>query len=320
MITNCVPRELVRLSAFIEHVPDPVSAENLQAFTQSRTNFFQRVAEKYYRGLESIDKKRFYEALLQTFLHNTANVDFQWEFVDLGLVFRRKEPPYQQSRCHILCRPAQKALLGVFRFFDLPKDIKDRLRIGDLSGKEFEEALFHQLLCVKKPIRLKTTDLNNKNESTIDVDFDECITIKSPNVSLGQGCHNILSHGYPDYPRFDYMLGPKFFQVSVSDFQIHDTGSAKIEKAFEDRGRDGLNQIERYLNDMYGAGHSAKITNNRFVVTKGGVPVPGFRVVYIRGRPGKLSHPQLVKRLPDVAHIAFEEIREKLFKNVFDTD
>jgi hypothetical protein len=71
-----------------------------------------------------------------------------------------------------------------------------------------------------------------------------------------------------------------------------------------------------YLNDLYGAVHSAMIQNNGFVVTKGGVPVPGFRIVYIRGSSGKPAHRELVNRFPDVLHVTFEELLDKLFKNI----
>ncbi|KAF9537359.1 hypothetical protein EC957_008399 [Mortierella hygrophila] len=45
-----------------------------------------------------------------------------------------------------------------------------------------------------------------------------------------------------------------------------------------------------------------------FVVTKNGAKVPGFRIVYIHGSPGKPSHRDLVKKFPDVRHISFEEM------------
>ncbi|KAF9898431.1 hypothetical protein EC991_011293, partial [Linnemannia zychae] len=135
-------------------------------------------------------------------------------------------------------------------------------------------------------------------------------------TSLGYGHENVLTRGYDRYPRFDFMLGPMFIQASISDFASHNTESADLSKAFNVRDDNGTNQIERYLNDLYGPGHSAKIDGNRFVVTKNDVPVPGFRIVYIRGSPGKLSHRALVKKFPDVRHISFEEVRDNLFKNI----
>lgn len=112
------------------------------------------------------------------------------------------------------------------------------------------------------------------------------------------------------------MLGPLFIQASVSDFGRHNTGLADISKAFNVRDDNGTNQIERYLNNLYGPNHSAEIEDNRFVVTRDGVPVPGFRVVYIRGISGKPKHGELVKKFPDVRHISLEELTKKLFKNI----
>ncbi|KAF9185058.1 hypothetical protein BGZ50_003296 [Haplosporangium sp. Z 11] len=243
--------------------------------------------------------------------------------MDLGLIYRRREASFRPAVCHILCRPAHQALLKLLKSFALPDDIKQRIRLGQLSGDEFEQALFHQLLCATKPKLLNATDLNNNHPTTIVMDFVDCNTIRGPNVSLGHGHDKVLCRGYKNYPRFDYMLGPMFIQVSISDFASHnESKTADITKASSKApGED--NQIECYLNEVYGPGHSAEIVNNRFVVTRadvtrGGVPVPvpGFRVVYIRGSPGKPAHRTLAKKFPDVVHIVFEELQEKLFKNI----
>ncbi|KAG0097497.1 hypothetical protein BGZ93_002601 [Podila epicladia] len=113
------------------------------------------------------------------------------------------------------------------------------------------------------------------------------------------------------------MLGPMFIQVSISDFGQHNKKeSADIRKAFSGRDSEGTNHFERYLNDLYGPGHSAMIDDNRFVVMKDGEPVPGFRIVYIRGSPGKPAHREWVNKLPDVLHITFEELKDTLFKSI----
>ncbi|KAG0277571.1 hypothetical protein BGZ95_005706, partial [Linnemannia exigua] len=65
--------------------------------------------------------------------------------------------------------------------------------------------------------------------------------------------------------------------------------SADVHKAFNDR-EGATNQIECYLNDMFGPGHSAKIENDGFAVNKNGVPVPRFHIVYIHGSSGKPAH------------------------------
>ncbi|KAG0271415.1 hypothetical protein BGZ95_000771 [Linnemannia exigua] len=141
-------------------------------------------------------------------------------------------------------------------------------------------------------------------------------------ASLGSGHEKVLTCGYEGHPRFDFILGPLFIQVYISDFGKHNKDSAELSKAFNVRDSGNTNQIERYLNDMFGPGHSARIERGKFVVTqiKGPglepVPVLGFHIVYIRGSPGKPEHRELVKTFPDVLHISFEELKEKLFKNI----
>ncbi|KAF9581432.1 hypothetical protein BGW38_001546 [Lunasporangiospora selenospora] len=173
-----------------------------------------------------------------------------------------------------------------------------------LGGDDFETAICHQFISTAKPIVLNATDINGSNPITIALDFSHCDTLQFGKTSLGSGHENVLTRGYEGYPRFDFIQGPLFIQASIGDFGRHNTGSAKLSKAFNVRDTDGTNQIERYLNDLYGPDHSAKIH----------VPVPGFRVVYIRGSPGKPSHRDLVKRFPDVRHASFEEVKENLFK------
>ncbi|KAF9097655.1 hypothetical protein BGX27_000925, partial [Mortierella sp. AM989] len=158
--------------------------------------------------------------------------------------------------------------------------------------------------------------LNNKNQQSISLEFDEWGTIKPGDVPLGPDFKKTLSLGYEGYPRFDYMLGPIFIQVSMSDFAKHNTDSARIQLAFQRGEKNEPNQIETYLDHMFGPGHSARIdeVSKRFVVTKNGERVSGFRIVYIQGRTGAPAHKGLVKSFPDVAQVSFEEIKEKLFK------
>ncbi|KAF9271566.1 hypothetical protein BGZ74_005904, partial [Mortierella antarctica] len=209
------------------------------------------------------------------------------------LVYRSKDVSQIGTQYLILCRPAQKALLDLFKTLPLPEDTKKRIWDGSLSGADFETALCHQLICITKPVVFNATDLNGKNPTTISLDFSHCDTLQIGKTSLGSGHENVLTRGYEGYPRFDFMLGSLFIQASISDFGQHNKkDSADIRKAFYDRDNEGTNQIERYLNDLFGPGHSAKIEDkdNRFIVTRKGVPVHGFRIVYIRGSPGKPAH------------------------------
>ncbi|KAG0357638.1 hypothetical protein BGZ54_000262 [Gamsiella multidivaricata] len=125
-ITNCVPRELVYLSADAEDL-DPISMDDLQKWTESRTKDFLSIAKTYYGSRTPFRKERFYKALLQTFLGSTSAVDFEWDFMDLGLVYRSKDVSRIGTQYHILCRPAQKALLELFKTLPLPEDTKKRI-------------------------------------------------------------------------------------------------------------------------------------------------------------------------------------------------
>ncbi|KAF8942044.1 hypothetical protein BGZ47_006926 [Haplosporangium gracile] len=275
-ITNCVPRELVHLSATVEHLPDPTTMDNLQQWVESQTEYFL----------------------------TTAKITTK---VAVRLIYRKKDVGRIGTQHHILCRPAQRcdsildhsalpssyafsyasnyasnpSLLELFKTLPLPKDTRRRICDGSLGGDDFETALFHQPMCTTKPIVLNATDLNGRNPTAILLDFAHCDTLQIGKVSLESGRKNFLTRGYEGYPRFDFMLGPLFIQTSISDFGQHNKkDSADIRKAFNDRDSEGANQIERYLNDVFGPGHSAKIEDNRFIVTKDGVPVPGFRIVY----------------------------------------
>jgi hypothetical protein len=291
-ITNCVPRELVNLSAKVEDLPEPISVDDLQEWTESRTKYYISIAKTYYESRTQLRKNDFYKALLHTFLGSTSTVDFEWDFLDLGLIYWSNDVGKITTQHHILCRPAQTALLELFKTLPLFGDTKKRICDGSLSGDDFEAGLCHQLICVTKPIVLNATDLNGSNPTTIALDFSHCDTLQAGNTSLGSGHEKVLTRGYKGYPRFDFMLGPVFIQASISDFGQHNKGSAEVSKAFNVRDGNRANQIERYLDDMFGPGHSATIENYRFDVTRNGVPVPGFRVVCIRGSPGKPAHPE----------------------------
>ena len=201
--------------------------------------------------------------------------------------------------------------------------------MGLLDGPQFEEVLFNRLVCkCNTTIQLNATDLNNNNSNVITLHFNDYGLIKSPQLSLGPGNDKVLGRGFERYPRFDYMLGPIFIQVSISDFAKHNYPKSKnIKEAFEQMSAqagisqtqiNGRNQIEMYLDEMYGTSHSAKIdpTTKKFIVTKNNNPVRGFRIVYIHGRPGIPNHPGKVDDFPEVAHVTFEEIKRQLFPNI----
>ncbi|RIB07944.1 hypothetical protein C2G38_2212947 [Gigaspora rosea] len=161
------------------------------------------IAQIYYNDLSQIYKTHHYDALTSMFLPSNPVVQFEWKFLDLGLIYPYKE----RGITHYLplCSPAQKALLKMYMSFNLPENIRNQLR----------EEITHQ-----KNIR--------------------------------------------------QAFEPMSVQAGISLAQIH-----------------GRNQIEMYLNKIYGSGHSAKIgAQNRFVVTRNGIYMSGFRIVYIQDSPG----------------------------------
>jgi hypothetical protein len=229
-VTNCVPRELEQLSNFIGQSS---SAETIGRYESWRKEEFQQLAEENYSSLkDEYFKTKFTKALLDSFLGGTRNTNFQWNFLDLGMVYRRIRPGGYEPTFYILCPPAQRTLLQLFKSMPLPEDIRNCLKFGiKLTGEQFEQALFQQLLRSPQPIMLTSTDLNNKNKQSITLDFDRWDTIKPGCVSLGPDHKRTLSRGYDNYPRFDYMVGPIFIQVSVTDFATHNKSSAKIQLA-----------------------------------------------------------------------------------------
>ena len=327
-VTNCVPREAMYLVEYLDPLKTDISCfqQVLKRFEDDRADEILHLAQEYYNTLSELERNRYYESLTGMFLPSRSTTQFDWNFLDLGIIYRYKE----EGVTHYLplCPPAQKALLNMYMSFDIPENIKNQLRIGNITGDQFEEALFHRL--VRKcntTIQLNTTDLNNNNRSVLTLDFNDYGLIRSPNLSLGSGKENVLGRGFDRYPRFDFMLGPIFIQVSISDFASHNSkSSTNIRQAFEPMSAqagissaliNGRNQIEIYLDEMYGSSHSVLIdSQNRFVATKNGTPVPGFRIVYIRGCPGTPNHYIKVREFPDVIHVTFEEIKSQLFPNI----
>ncbi|RUP45519.1 hypothetical protein BC936DRAFT_148062 [Jimgerdemannia flammicorona] len=334
-VTNCVPRELIYLDAYFRHYPpnDPIFTnvnvfkDIVSDFLKNRTDQLLGIAQTYYDNLEDNEKIRYRRALASMFLPSSTGVEFEWKFLDLGLVYRFKDPLHHTHYLP-LCPSAQKALLEMYLTFDLPQNVENQLRIGKLNGDQFESALFNRLLCRPNTVTLfNATDLNSRSIAPVKIVFEDYGMIKSRCLSLGRGYDKVLGRGYERYPRFDYMLGPMFIQVSISDFTTHNSKeSADIKNAFTrpmrtlagltDEQIAGRNQIEMYLDEMFGRGHIAAIdsTTHQFVVTDiNGAPVHGFRIVYIRGSPGAPNHSMKVREFPDVAHVTLEEVKAQLF-------
>ncbi|RHZ75625.1 hypothetical protein Glove_212g118 [Diversispora epigaea] len=262
-VTNCVPRELMHLAEYVNKL-----SINVNTFEQ----VILVVAQKYYNYIPKNEKNRYYAAITSMFVPSIPPVQFEWKFLDLGLVYRYNS----YTHYYPLCRSAQKALLKMYTTFDLPENIRNQLRIGELTSHQFEEALFNRLVCSSNAtILLKATDLNNQPTSPVKITFEDYAIIKNSGLSLGPGYDKVLGRGFDGYPVFDYMLGPMFIQVSISDFQTHNKTQSNIQNAFK-RPMDkpsGIsisqigerNQIEMYLDEMYGSGHTADIDPSSIV-------------------------------------------------------
>ncbi|KAF9149372.1 hypothetical protein BGX20_006008, partial [Mortierella sp. AD010] len=143
---------------------------------------------------------------------------------------------------------------------------------------------------------------------SVKLDFDGYGVMSRQRLSLGEGYEKVLCRGYEGYPRFDFMVGRTFIQVSISDFAKHQQTS-DIAKAFTEKfpkKTDLKNQIAGYLDDLFGGDHKAKIVDGSFDVTKKSTksgkyePVTDFTVLYIHGREFELNHTKLVKKFKDV--------------------
>ncbi|OAQ23043.1 hypothetical protein K457DRAFT_130858 [Linnemannia elongata AG-77] len=121
-ITNCVPRELVYLSAAVEDLPEPISISDLDDWTKCRTKDFLLTAKTYYENRTLFRKNDFYTDLLQTFLDNASAVDFERDFLDLGLIYRTSAGTTLSQLCVISSGADQEAEIEDTRLFSEPSD------------------------------------------------------------------------------------------------------------------------------------------------------------------------------------------------------
>jgi hypothetical protein len=320
-VTNNVPRELRHIADHFGRQQNLVSRNALEDFIKYRAREFRMVATEYNKKLEDpSEKEKFYRGLAKTFLGNASTADFNWDFMDLGLVYRSRNKN-DIPVCRILCPTAQQGLLELFK--EMPKSTDDAKRFisGNMKGEQIEEALAIQLLSAIRPITFDATNLEGKNKTLISLDLTHCEIIEFPRLSLTPFHEKALQIGYEGYPRFDMILGRTFIQISKTDFANHDREGASIAKAFEPYDKKPLyngskNQIEYYLDEAFGTGHSAKIEKNKFVVTKDGTSVSDFRIVYIHCAPDTPTHSRLVHKYPELLLITFDEIKRKLYPNI----
>jgi hypothetical protein len=320
-ITNRVPRELIILAEMIgtdSHTLDEVK-ETLKSFEDTRRKQFYDTIKTYYNSLPTESKNETCLALAEIFLpgKQRCKARFEWQFLDFGIVYRVKDGNIEQH--YPICPAAKEALMNLYKYCPLPQDYFLALTQDSMDGIQFEDAIFQQFMRLSN-IVLKTTDLAGKNELDLHLNIKGFELLQKQPNKYGK---DVLIRCYKGYPRFDFVLGYMFFQVSISDFAKHDTGYAKIELSFL-RDDGNKNQIEDYLDSVFGGVHKIDIietTSNKnikkkikkFLALKDDQPCNDFKIIYIRGSPGKVNHTGKVEEYPDIRHISYEEIKSKLF-------
>ena len=89
-----MPRELINLAEYVEDqnvtsVDDLPNA--LEKFENTRVDLFESIARKYYNNLPENEQNRYYYALTSMFLPSRFTANFDWKFLDLGLIYQFKE-------------------------------------------------------------------------------------------------------------------------------------------------------------------------------------------------------------------------------------
>ncbi|ORZ08566.1 hypothetical protein BCR41DRAFT_359422, partial [Lobosporangium transversale] len=312
-ITNRVPREFMFLIRSTEE--RPLTRDSIDEYVAQRTNELRPVVWNYYKARSETSKEMFAKSLATVFLgNNLQSGDFEWDFRDLGLIYRLNKNRGVIN--YVLCLPAQKALFQAFTNIPHHEHILRQVSFGEV-GNDFKLTLLVRFFTLTKPILLNATNLVGENPTEIIMNFKDHGTIHQNMTSLRRGYGHVLSHCHSSYPRFDFILDAMFIQVSMSDFCEHEkTQTKQIQNAFDKRDPDGKNQIERYLDEVFGGNHSALIDDGHFVVKKDGEPVAGFKIVFMRGSPGAPNHTGLISKYKDLLHVSFNELKEKLFKNI----
>ncbi|KAG0345942.1 hypothetical protein BG005_001023 [Podila minutissima] len=302
-ITNRVPRELVNMVAYVresipnagqqspainpETVADRDVLSQMRALQEQRLRAFYREANTHFNCLNDVDR-HWHRHALEDMFFDSANKGFDYQFMDLGLVYRIKVGGRTEYRP--LCPAANNALLNIYKSMPLPRDTMAAITRGHPTGDQFEDALFTFLVRHSEVI-LDTTDLVGKQKVPVIIRSNSVKFLEDPPSSV----ENI----------------EKAFERPTAR-QTH---------TFDNR-----NQIEKYLDGAFGGKHEAIIDQEtrKFIVSRTDIiskddqqvedtrPVEDFRIVFIHGKLGKPNHIGKIKDFPDVLHISFDELQMKL--------
>ena len=220
-ITNCVPRELVNLAGEIGIAPLTLIEvkERLGDFEYRRRRAFFQTIETRYNLLTPISAEGTRLALADMFLpgKERPTAVFDMQFLDFGVVYRH----LSRNGIAVLHSPispaAQAALLDLYKLCPLPEAYRNGLAQDNLTGAQFEDTLFQQLMRSRDLI-LRTTDLAGKTPIDINWKISGTELLHKPPRFLSTDSMNTLVRCYEGYPRFDFILGYTFIQVSTTDF------------------------------------------------------------------------------------------------------
>jgi len=319
--TGRVPRELVYLVRFLVRASSSIKFGGidfpsvLTSFSFERSVQLLNGATKYAKTFSAFETERYRRALSATFLpSDLRHSAFEYGFYDLGLVYRVDDLGIKN---YAISPAATRAMLKIYFSMPLPSDYLLALKNDQLSGEAFEELVFLQLIKHgESGVTLSTCDLLGAPSTPITLRFAHYMVLGPNQMTPGGHVQDWLIRGFFRYPRFDFILGYTFLQVSISSFTDHDKrDSARISKAFEKFPQfGGKNQVELYLDETIGPGHVAIIdpVTHQFIVNRNGVPVPEFKIVYITNH-GKPHYPVKVKEYPGLLSVSIEELKVKLF-------
>ncbi|KAF9412391.1 hypothetical protein BGZ76_005190, partial [Entomortierella beljakovae] len=236
LATNNVPRELNKLVEHLQECGNKI--EDKKAFFYSfefkRRLYFKVKAEEYFNRLDPSQKKAQLSALSKMFepdrsgFLNESQVPYQYEFKDKGLVYRVKVGP--ETKYDFLCPSAKGGLLDVYRDVPLPLDLVNALLNNNITGEQYEEAVFRNLIRHKE-LTFDTTNIagEKKTPLEIDVQYFEMATDPPSKICSNNTLRRFSSQNHKG---FDFVYNKTFIQVSKSAFDVHDVKYAKISKAF----------------------------------------------------------------------------------------
>lgn len=259
-ITGYIPRELVNLAETIGTTSltlDEVKS-TLREYEANRIKEFFNKAKTHYDSLQKTSQEDTRLALADMFLPGKTRVTgrFDWRFLDFGIVYQYKVDA--MVLYNPICPAAKEALLNLYKHCPLLEAYSNAFIQDKLDSIQFEDFLLQQLICYPDII-LQTTNLDGKHSLKMHFCFKSFELLRQPPKYYGKAGKNILIRCHKGYPRFDFILGYVFIQVSINSFIDYNNDTAKIENAFELIYAEKKNQIEYHLNNMFGGTHSAKI-------------------------------------------------------------